>query len=111
MQTAMLIGTDFEAGSEDVEVVLNPATGETLLELPEASGDQIDRAVAAAEKAFASWRRTTPAVRSAALLALADRIESEAEEFARLEALNCGKPYHNVLNDEMPANTWPASPR
>lgn len=103
MQTAMLIGTDFEAGSEDVEKVLNPATGETILELPEASSDQIDRAVAAAQKAFASWRRTTPAARSAALLKLADRIEAEAEEFARLEALNCGKPYHAVLNDELPA--------
>jgi len=103
MQTAMLIGTDFEAGSEDVEQVLNPATGETILELPEASGDQIDRAVAAAEKAFASWRRTTPAERSSALLKLADRIEADAEDFARLEALNCGKPYHAVLNDEIPA--------
>jgi aminobutyraldehyde dehydrogenase len=103
MQTAMLIGTDFEAGSEEAENVLNPATGESILELPEASGDQVDRAVAAAQKAFASWRRTTPGERAGALLKLADKIESEAEEFARLEALNCGKPYHAVLGDEIPA--------
>ncbi len=102
MQTAMLIGADFEAGADEVEIVLNPANGETILELPEASGEQIDRAVAAAEKAFASWRRTTPGERSAALLKLADRIEAEAGEFARLEALNCGKPYHAVLGDEIP---------
>ncbi|MGD1878672.1 MAG: gamma-aminobutyraldehyde dehydrogenase [Kiloniellaceae bacterium] len=103
MQTGMLIGTAFEAGAEEAEIVLNPATGETLLELPEASSDQIDRAVAAAEKAFASWRRSTPGERANALLKLADKIEAEGPEFARLEALNCGKPYHNVLNDEIPA--------
>ena len=51
MQTAMLIGTDFEAGAEEAETVLNPATGETILELPEASAEQIERAVAAAGKA------------------------------------------------------------
>src|SRR3546814_11186877 len=56
MQTRMLIGTDFEAGAEEAEIVLNPATGETILELPEASAEQIDRAVAAAGKAFQSWR-------------------------------------------------------
>jgi len=103
LQTAMLIGTDFEAGTEEAETVLNPATGQTIVELPEASSDQIDRAVAAAEKAFASWRRTTPGQRANALLKLADRIEAEGPEFARLEALNCGKPYNNVLNDEIPA--------
>jgi aminobutyraldehyde dehydrogenase len=103
MQTAMLIGTDFEAGAESAETVLNPATGETILELPEASAEQIDRAVASAGKAFQSWRRSTPGERSNALLKLADKIEAEGPEFARLEALNCGKPYHNVLNDEIPA--------
>src|SRR3546814_2802680 len=67
MQTRMLIGTDFEAGAEEAEIVLNPATGETILELPEASAEQIDRAVAAAGKAFQSWRRPTPAERPNAL--------------------------------------------
>ena len=52
MQTQMLIGSDFEAGSEVEETVLNPRTGETILQMPEASPAQIDRAVAAAEAAF-----------------------------------------------------------
>src|SRR3546814_11292798 len=103
MQTRMLSGTGFEAGAEEAEIVLNPATGETIRELPEASAEQIDRAVAAAGKAFQSWRRTTPAERSNALLKLADRIEAEGADFARLEALNCGKPYHSVLGAEIPA--------
>ena len=103
MQTEMLIGSKFEKGTETEEPILNPKTGETILDLPEASQAQIDAAVAAAEKAFATWSRTTPAQRSGYLLKIADRIEAEAEEFAALEALNCGKPINAVLNDEIPA--------
>lgn len=103
MQTEMLIGSKFEAGTEVAEAVLNPRTGQTILDMPEASQKQIDQAVAAAEKAYATWSRTTPAQRSAYLLKIAERIEAEAEEFAKLEALNCGKPVNAVLNDEIPA--------
>ena len=103
MDTAMLIGSKFEAGTETEEQVLNPKTGETILNLPEASQSQVEAAVAAASKAFATWSRTTPAQRSAYLLRIADRIEAEAQEFAALEALNCGKPINSVLNDEIPA--------
>ncbi|MEQ1941822.1 gamma-aminobutyraldehyde dehydrogenase [Mesorhizobium sp. VNQ89] len=103
MQTQMLIGAKFEAGTETAEAVLNPRTGATILDLPEASQSQIDAAIAAAEKAFATWSRTTPAQRSTYLLKIAERIEAEAEEFAKLEALNCGKPINAVLNDEIPA--------
>ncbi|MCJ8143666.1 gamma-aminobutyraldehyde dehydrogenase [Ancylobacter sp. A5.8] len=101
--TQMLIGSQFVSGTEAAETVLNPKTEETLIELPEASADQIDAAVNAAEAAFVHWSRTTPAERSSLLLKLADAIEKEAEGFATLEALNCGKPRHAVLNDEMPA--------
>lgn len=100
--TQMLIGSEFVAGTETPETVLNPKTEETLIELPEASPDQIDAAVSAADKAFRAWSRTTPAERSYLLLKLADRIEQEAEAFATLESLNCGKPRHAVLNDEIP---------
>ena len=103
MQTEMLIGSKFETGTETEEPILNPKTGDTILDLPEASQSQIDAAVAAAEKAFATWSRTTPAQRSGYLLKIADRIEAEAREFAALEALNCGKPINAVLNDEIPA--------
>ncbi|MGB3833649.1 MAG: gamma-aminobutyraldehyde dehydrogenase [Mesorhizobium sp.] len=103
MDTQMLIGSKFETGTEAEEAILNPRTGEAILSLPEAGKAQIDAAVGAAEKAFATWSRTTPAQRSAYLLRIADRIEAEAGEFARLEALNCGKPINAVLNDEIPA--------
>ena len=71
--------------------------------MPEASEAQVDAAVAAARGAFEAWSRTTPAERSAALLRIADRIEAEADAFAALEALNCGKPINAVRNDEIPA--------
>jgi aminobutyraldehyde dehydrogenase len=103
MDTSMLIGSKFETGTETEEAILNPKTGETILKLPEASQSQIDAAVAAAQGAFANWSRTTPAQRSGYLLRIAERIEAEADEFARLEALNCGKPINAALNDEIPA--------
>ena len=99
----MLIGSRFEAGTETAETILNPKTGATILDLAEASAAQVDAAVAAAEKAFATWSRTTPAQRSGYLLKIADRIEAEAADFAALEALNCGKPINAVINDEIPA--------
>ncbi|MFY8153248.1 MAG: aldehyde dehydrogenase family protein, partial [Hyphomicrobiales bacterium] len=103
METEMLIGSRFVAGTETAENVLNPKTEATIVELPEASVDQVGAAVNAAEAAFTSWSRTTPAERSNLLLKLADAIEREAESFATLEALNCGKPRLRVLQDEMPA--------
>jgi aminobutyraldehyde dehydrogenase len=103
METKMLIGGSMEAGVETEETILNPRTGSSILELPEASPAQIDRAVAAAGSAFTSWSRTTPAERSGYLLKIGAAIESQADEFAALESLNCGKPINAVKNDEIPA--------
>jgi aminobutyraldehyde dehydrogenase len=103
IQTELLIGSSFEAGTETAEPVLNPRSGALILDVAEASTAQVDRAVEAARKAFAGWSRTTPAQRSAALLRIADRVEAEAEGFAALEALNCGKPINAARNDEIPA--------
>lgn len=103
MDQEMLIGSKFELGTENEEKILNPRTGETVASIPEASPSQIDRAVDAAEAAFASWSETTAAQRSGYLLQIADAIEKDAEGFAKLESLNCGKPINAVLNDEIPA--------
>ncbi|TXH70931.1 MAG: gamma-aminobutyraldehyde dehydrogenase [Thiothrix sp.] len=103
MDTQMLIGDRFEAGTADEEIVLNPRNGAKILSVNEASPDQVNRAVLAAEQAFDHWSRTTPAQRSAYLLKIADELEAQADEFASLEALNCGKPINAVRNDEIPA--------
>ena len=103
MQTEMLVGSKFVRGTETEEAILNPKTGETILKMPEASPAQVDAAVDAADKAFGKWSRTTPGERAGLLLTLADRIAAEEDEFADLEALNCGKPRYTVVRDETPA--------
>jgi len=103
MDTQMLIGARLEAGTEVEEHVLNPRTGARIVDLPEASHTQIDAAVDAAERAFTGWAATTPAERSGYLLKIADAIEKDADAFAALESLNCGKPINAVRNDELPA--------
>jgi aminobutyraldehyde dehydrogenase len=103
LPTDLLIDGAFVRGEGEAERVLNPATGELLVALPEASVDQVHKAVSAAHRAFDGWSETTPAERSKLLLKLADAIEARAEEFARLESLNCGKPYARALGDEIPA--------
>jgi len=103
METRLFIDGKFVAGEGEPEAVLNPATGEVIVKASTASPAQVDRAVAAATRAFPKWAGTTPSQRSGMLLKLADKIESEQDEFSRLESLNCGKPYARVLADEMPA--------
>src|SRR6185503_14911351 len=82
--------------------VLNPATGETIAEVPVATPDDVDRAVAAARGAFGAWSTVTPAERSLALLKIADAVEAHSDELAEIEARNAGKPVHAMKADEMP---------
>jgi NAD-dependent aldehyde dehydrogenases len=103
MDTEMLIGSAFVAGEETEEKILDPKTADLILDLPEASPAQIDAAVAAARTAFTTWSTTTPGERSGYLLRIADAIEADADAFAALESLNCGKPINAVRNDELPA--------
>jgi aminobutyraldehyde dehydrogenase len=103
LDTQMLIGSKFVAGTEEPDPVVNPKTEAKIVDLPDASPAQVDEAVKAAEKAFKTWSRTTPGERSALLLKLADAIDREAESFAVVEALNTGKPKIRMLQDEMPA--------
>jgi len=86
----------------NTEPVLNPATGEEIAQAPLSSAADVDLAVGAARRAFDGWSQTTPAERASALLAIADLIEEHAEELAREEAINAGKPFANVLADEIP---------
>src|SRR5437763_8414488 len=83
--------------------VLNPATGETITEVPSGTQADVDRAVEAAKKALPEWLETTPAERAEALLKLADAVEENAEELAELESANVGKPL-SYARDEMPVS-------
>ena len=75
-----------------MNVVLNPATEEPIAELPEATPEDADRAVAAAKAAFPAWRAVTPADRGRLLRRVATLVEENAEELALLETRNVGKP-------------------
>lgn len=102
METQMLIGANRVNGESEAESILNPRTGERIIQLPEASLAQVDAAVAAATRAFPAWSKTSPEERSRMLLQIADGIEALSDEFAQLEALDCGKPVEAMRNDEMP---------
>ncbi|EGT5184789.1 aminobutyraldehyde dehydrogenase [Cronobacter sakazakii] len=103
MQSQLLINGALVEGKGERLPVYNPATGEVLLEIAEASPEQVDAAVKSADAAFEQWRLTTPKERAEALLKLADVIEANAQTFAQLESKNCGKPLHCVAGDEIPA--------
>lgn len=103
MQTNMLINGELVAGEGASLPVFNPHTGQEIVRLAQASEAQTTQTVDMAHHAFTEWGQTTPKTRAELLLALADRIEENAEALAKLESLNCGKPYHLALNDELPA--------
>jgi len=84
-----------------VQEVVNPATGETIGEVPRGTEADVDRAVEAAKRAFADWRETTPQERAEALLKLADALEEHADELRETETANVGKP-QGVVHDEIP---------
>jgi 1-pyrroline dehydrogenase len=92
-----------DAVEGDVQDVINPATGDTIAQVPRGSEADVDRAVEAAKKAFEEWRESTPKERSDMLLKLADALEENAEELVRTEMANVGKP-HGVMADEVPAS-------
>src|SRR6266536_2770869 len=81
--------------------VVNPATGETIADVPRGTQADVDRAVEAAKKALPEWLETTPGERAEVLLKLADVVEENAEELAQLESLNVGKPI-SVAREEPP---------
>ncbi len=83
--------------------VVNPATGEAYAQAPTSGRQDVDLAFAVAEKAFESWRDSTPSERQLALLRIADAIEERAEELVRAESENTGKPYSLTMEEEIPA--------
>ena len=81
-------------GSADTRQIVNPATGQALAVVPEASKAEVDRAIAAAREAFDNgpWRGTTAQARGRILFKMAELVRKNAAELAKLETLNTGKP-------------------
>jgi phenylacetaldehyde dehydrogenase len=101
----LLIDGDWVEGQAQPLSVLNPSTGEVLTTSASADEADVDRAVAAARRAFDNgpWSRMAPAERALLLHRLADALEAAKDEFARLETLNCGKPLAVARNFEVTA--------
>src|SRR5260221_8639907 len=80
---------------------LNPATGEPIAKVAEASAKDVDKAVKAARKALESgpWAKMDAADRGKLMFAFADLIEKNKDELAALEALNCGKTITDSYGD------------
>ena len=92
---AMIIGgTRVRAASEFD--VMNPSTGKLIAKAPNASAQDLDRAVAAATSAFELWSKRTDAERSKACLDIAGKIGEHAEELAQLLTQEQGKPLNGL---------------
>jgi 1-pyrroline dehydrogenase len=98
----MFIGGEWVQGSgSEGQAIVNPATGETIAEVPKGTEADVDRAVKAARKAYVEWFETTPRERSEMLLKLADAILADADELANIESANVGKPRALFLSEEL----------
>ncbi len=95
MTARMLIDGDWTAaGDGRTFETFDPATGEAIETVPEATMDDVAAAVAAAKRAFSSpeWAQMQPAARARLLWRIADLLEEHAEELAELETRNQGQP-------------------
>lgn len=85
-------GRFVDAENGETLATLNPHDNSVIADVAMAGKADIDKAVAAAQKAFPAWARMAAADRGRILLKLADLIEANAEELARLESLDTGHP-------------------
>ena len=102
--TKLLIDGEWVDAADGAQYeVLNPATGEVVTRVAEAGPEDVERAVAAARKAFnGAWSFMSPLERSKRIWRLAELIEENAPELARLEVLSQGKPYALALEGDVP---------
>jgi len=103
--TKLLINNEWvDSVSGRTFATINPATGEVICQVAEADAADVDRAVKAARAAFTSgeWAKMPASRRGELLYKLADLIERHAEELARLETLDNGKPLKESINIDLP---------
>jgi aldehyde dehydrogenase (NAD+) len=101
----LLIDGQWVDGTKTFDTV-NPATGETLTQVVEASDADVNRAVEAARRAFdgknGPWRKMHASERGRLIWRLADLVEEHIDELAELETLDNGKPIFESRNVDMP---------
>jgi aldehyde dehydrogenase (NAD+) len=103
LQTKLFIAGQFVDAAEGATIdTINPYNGSTLARVAEARPADVDRAVAAARRAFPAWRATPAAQRGRLLGLLADAIEAHADELAEVEALDTGHPIRDTRGLDVP---------
>ena len=100
----MFIGGTWTAGTgSEHQEVINPATGKVIAHVPKGTAEDVNLAVAAARKAYDEvWSESTPRDRSERMLKLAEVIEANGDELARIESENVGKPIAPTRSEEIP---------
>jgi succinate-semialdehyde dehydrogenase/glutarate-semialdehyde dehydrogenase len=97
---SLYINGQFISGEgRKMQDVINPATQEVLGQLPHASNADLDMALQAAEKAFATWKKSSPMDRSAILRKVGQLTRDRAKEIARNMTLDQGKPLAEALGE------------
>src|SRR5438270_7396388 len=90
--TMVIDGEHVDSESGETMDVLNPATNEVVATVPRANEADVDRAVAAARKAFeGAWTKVSISKRNRLMMRLAELVRERVDDFARLETLNSGK--------------------
>ncbi|MGH2527643.1 MAG: aldehyde dehydrogenase family protein, partial [Actinomycetota bacterium] len=100
----MFIGGEWvDASDGKTRKIESPATGDVIAEVPEATAEDVDKAVRAAKTTFdETWSDATPGERSRALLNMADLVEEHGDEIGRLESENVGKVLALTMSEEVP---------
>jgi betaine-aldehyde dehydrogenase len=104
MSAGQWINGRAESGSGDSLDVINPANGAVIDTVTLATGQDVDRAVAAAQAAFTQWSRATPVERSTVLHDLARRMSERANEYAEVESAQAGKPIRLTREFDVPGS-------
>lgn len=99
----LLINGEWTSGTGDKKITAyNPSNGKALADIVNATNEDVDAAVTAAQEAFKTWSHTSVKERSALLLEIADRIEADADRFAMIETLDNGKPIRETAGADIP---------
>ena len=99
--TRQLIGGEWVDGVDGRTLAVEcPANKRVIASIPRGSAHDVERAVVAAESAFAAWRRVTPSVRGRALLRIADDLEANHETLARIIAHETGNALRTQARPE-----------
>jgi acyl-CoA reductase-like NAD-dependent aldehyde dehydrogenase len=99
----LIDGEWVDASGEATLPTVDPATNRTIVHVAAAGKEDIDKAVAAARRAFPEWRDLDPDVRARILLRVAEIIEAERDYLARVESHDVGKPIREAALVDLPA--------